>query len=877
MANDKGKNILVDRGIQMLPDLGSSDRAAAEKGNGGSSSGWSVNLGNTGGGGAGPRGSGLGPGRGRRRGITNKQAKRLYKQQQAAQAKAEAELQAQAQLEQAKAAHAEFIDRWTRTYSARKAELDGVYAQRSSKLAQQLEAEINAAKKAPSWNREERWQLYLISKEKSEIAGIIARKQLSLNHQQSTARSFYNDDPLTTDVSSYQNHLAAHNSDSEAANTHQRWESSYTAAQEAKLLSDSIRYLSDRYNALTVQHAEASVRYREVDAIHEGHRKYAEHRRQQIKHALRVNEDVRRDRVKTTNTVVVRGQQATGGALVLNRTGAVIAAEVAAALDQALVAAAKELVRIAVIRTGQTISMAATALFWSEDLGNGELTPEQRRRLFQGIGTSTNAVGLSSSTDLSTVAQAGGSVDLPARIKAVPGQKGMELHVVSTGTSVPAKVPVIQAELDALTGTYKAQTPGSSPRYLSFDTTATGSSAANTFGDLPELFKGERDILDIPAGVDTRIQDCIVCFPAELGWPPRYFTFYVENPDSGVVKGSGQAVSGDWWKNTAQERGAMIPAQLADVLRAREYKSPQTFERAVWKSMAQDASLTKDFNELNRARMMRGHAPYAPKADWSADRREFELRFTNAANDSANAYDLDRLSITRPNSAHGARRIAPTFLPWPVSTGRRTWTPLIPPGSESTGPTELPAAEQLSGTYPGATTNPVGTQTESYPAVDPQDVLAHIPGYGEDDDLPSPDLMFAGPPVEPLETGDYDDLASRSRLDGLDIDHMPSQQALKHYLLKRYPNTTPLELRDLLRKASSIAIPAEVHRRYSETYGGRNTETKQREDAADLRAAVDSNFDAIKPGLLEAGFTEKAIEAARAELHENNDKQGRYL
>lgn len=40
--------------------------------------------------------------------------------------------------------------------------------------------------------------------------------------------------------------------------------------------------------------------------------------------------------------------------------------------------------------------------------------------------------------------------------------------------------------------------------------------------------------------------------------------------------------------------------------------------------------------------------------------------------------------------------------------------------------------------------------------------------------------------------------------------------------------------------------------------------------------AVDSNLNAIKPGLLEAGFEEANIEAARQMLHELNNAQGWY-
>jgi hypothetical protein len=65
-------------------------------------------------------------------------------------------------------------------------------------------------------------------------------------------------------------------------------------------------------------------------------------------------------------------------------------------------------------------------------------------------------------------------------------------------------------------------------------------------------------------------------------------------------------------------------------------------------------------------------------------------------------------------------------------------------------------------------------------------------------------------------------------------------------------------------------------KRQGETYGGRNTKAKQAQDAADLRAAVDNNFDAIKRGLLEEGLSESDIEAAREQLHRLSKEQGWY-
>lgn len=137
-------------------------------------------------------------------------------------------------------------------------------------------------------------------------------------------------------------------------------------------------------------------------------------------------------------------------------------------------------------------------------------------------------------------------------------------------------------------------------------------------------------------------------------------------------------------------------------------------------------------------------------------------------------------------------------------------------------------------------------------------------------------LVFAKPMVNPLEVGPANDLSSRSARDGLDIDHMPSQRALAEFLKSSDPDISERQIQDFLRTAPSIAIPRKVHQKYSETYGGRNTKVKQIEDAADLRAAVEANLDAIKPYLLEEGFTEEQIETARNDLHALHQKQGWY-
>ncbi|QQX62034.1 S-type pyocin domain-containing protein [Pseudomonas chlororaphis] len=148
--------------------------------------------------------------------------------------------------------------------------------------------------------------------------------------------------------------------------------------------------------------------------------------------------------------------------------------------------------------------------------------------------------------------------------------------------------------------------------------------------------------------------------------------------------------------------------------------------------------------------------------------------------------------------------------------------------------------------------------------------------FPADSGLRSLYLVFAKPMVNPLEVGPANDLSSRSAKDGLDIDHMPSQKALEVFLNENVPGIPEAKIRKHLLKAPGIAIPRKVHQKYSETYGGRNNKAQQAKDAADLRTAVDSNLETIKPFLLEEGFTEEQVEKARSDLHNLHQEQGWY-
>ncbi|WP_338484692.1 S-type pyocin domain-containing protein [Pseudomonas trivialis] len=164
-----------------------------------------------------------------------------------------------------------------------------------------------------------------------------------------------------------------------------------------------------------------------------------------------------------------------------------------------------------------------------------------------------------------------------------------------------------------------------------------------------------------------------------------------------------------------------------------------------------------------------------------------------------------------------------------------------------------------------------------YPGREAEDVTWQdtIISFPADSGVPPLYLVFAKPAVTPLEVDIYSAFNKRLR-NGLHVDHMPSQAAIRRHLESYAISFTEKQLKEALKNAASIAIPSYIHQKFSETYGWRNTEEKQALDAGDLRLAVDRNFNAIKPYLLDHGFAESELETARAQMHKINENQGWY-
>ncbi|EOZ9388998.1 S-type pyocin domain-containing protein [Enterobacter cancerogenus] len=205
-----------------------------------------------------------------------------------------------------------------------------------------------------------------------------------------------------------------------------------------------------------------------------------------------------------------------------------------------------------------------------------------------------------------------------------------------------------------------------------------------------------------------------------------------------------------------------------------------------------------------------------------------------------------------------------------------TWTPASTPGTQDSwntgnnspqaGTVMIPGLEHPDIQGVTITTLPVPEEKDfrDYILVVPGNI--HPPIY----------IYLSKPPVELLEVELYSDLKGRSRQGKYEADHMPSKAAVEAFYRHQYPDLDNDDIKILTSRVAAIVVPKEVHRKISETFGGRNDRQQVIRDAQDLKSAVNRNLDTIKQALKEHGVTEEQIEAAREKMHRLNESMGLY-
>lgn len=109
--------------------------------------------------------------------------------------------------------------------------------------------------------------------------------------------------------------------------------------------------------------------------------------------------------------------------------------------------------------------------------------------------------------------------------------------------------------------------------------------------------------------------------------------------------------------------------------------------------------------------------------------------------------------------------------------------------------------------------------------------------------------------------------------DKLTPDHIPSFAAVKKEVENGLgKDLTKAQSDDLRRITTSIVIPEEMHQVFSETFKGRNGTQRVLNDAMNLRAAAESNMNAIRPELLKKGCSNDQIESMFNAVRVANEK-----
>jgi hypothetical protein len=110
----------------------------------------------------------------------------------------------------------------------------------------------------------------------------------------------------------------------------------------------------------------------------------------------------------------------------------------------------------------------------------------------------------------------------------------------------------------------------------------------------------------------------------------------------------------------------------------------------------------------------------------------------------------------------------------------------------------------------------------------------------------------------------------------MQADHMPSAAAVKANLRRKYPDAKPAEIDRMAKDVAAIVIPADIHQKLSNTYGGRNNPAQIDRDSRNLRSALARDIQAIRPALKGRGATDEQIDKAKAKMHKLNQEQGLY-
>jgi hypothetical protein len=297
--------------------------------------------------------------------------------------------------------------------------------------------------------------------------------------------------------------------------------------------------------------------------------------------------------------------------------------------------------------------IATLSLAWPSTLGNSE-----RRYL---ISVPLSDLSPPGGPNLSALAMTSKSIDLPYLLTATETAEELSLYVESGGRAIPVRAAGFDSERQLYTVAldnpqrFLTWTPASAPGSEHGSSTSLlpvppGTIVYSGSSLNPVISEQEQEQEQYPA-LDLDQERLIVTFPLDSGLPPILVVFKSPRFEPGVAVGQTPQVSGAWPGETARVEGAPIPAHIADLLRGVDFKNFDGFRTRLWKAVANDPELSKQFDERSLQRMKKfGYAPLVPDSEIYMSQAAYVLHHTVPISEGGGVYDMNNIRIVTPRS-----------------------------------------------------------------------------------------------------------------------------------------------------------------------------------------------------------------------------------
>lgn len=421
-----------------------------------------------------------------------------------------------------------------------------------------------------------------------------------------------------------------------------RWQEYHLALA----LTESIRFLGVYAGAtqhLMQRAAEVENLQGQLAAQEEAARQQAE--------AERLAADAERQRLEALRRSIsyineARPAGLTPAVIPIGATSFAVAEAAYSALGETITAAIARLVATTI----PSLAVGTLAMAWPSTLGNSE-----RRYL---ISTPLASLTPPGGPDPATLAASSTSIDLPYLLAGSEHENGMDLYVVAGGKPVPVRAATFDTERQvyslALDNPQRilTWTPASAPGGEDGSSTSLPPAPPGTVVYTGSTLNPVNTETEGYPALDLLDQErLIITFPMDSGLPPILVVFKSPRYEAGTSTGNGAQVTDTWRKSAASLEGAPIPAQIADLLRGKEYRTFDAFRRQFWKAVANDPELSKQFSPQDIRRMRKhGYSPWVDKDDKYMSKRSHEIHHVVPISKQGGVYDMDNLIILTPKA-----------------------------------------------------------------------------------------------------------------------------------------------------------------------------------------------------------------------------------